>query len=187
MTRRYRTAQLHSETSFHSQGGWPLSSDYVTAIFSGCTERYDLTNVRTFTLYTPLITIYTICLNIPKLRILPTQCIRVPCEVRTAHAVYLCVPYGSHSKQLLFPHSINRFGSVMEIWCSSCEVRTTYTVSVCSVRFSQPTATVSPHSFNRLGSVMEIWCSSCEVRTAHSVSVCSVRFSQQTATVSPQY
>jgi hypothetical protein len=29
----------------------------------------------------------------------------VSCEVRTAHTVYLCVPYGSHSKQRLFPHT----------------------------------------------------------------------------------
>jgi hypothetical protein len=57
--------------------------------------------------------------------------------------MYLCVPYGSHSKQRLFPHS----------------------VSVCSVRFSQQTATVSPHNINRLGSVAEIGRVSCEVRT----------------------
>jgi hypothetical protein len=37
--------------------------------------------------------------------ILPTQCICVSCEVRTAHRVYLCVSYGSHSKQRLFPQT----------------------------------------------------------------------------------
>jgi hypothetical protein len=36
---------------------------------------------------------------------LPTVCLCVSCEVRTAHTVYLCVPYGSHSKQRLFPHT----------------------------------------------------------------------------------
>jgi hypothetical protein len=32
-----------------------------------------------------------------------TRC--VSCEVRTVHTVYLCIPYGSHSKQRLFPHT----------------------------------------------------------------------------------
>jgi hypothetical protein len=39
------------------------------------------------------------------------------------YGLYLCVPYGSHSKQRLFPHSINRLGSVVEMQRVSCEVR----------------------------------------------------------------
>jgi hypothetical protein len=45
--------------------------------------------------------------------ILPTECI--------------CVPYGSHNKQRLFPlNSINRLGFVAETLCVSCEVRTEF-------------------------------------------------------------
>jgi hypothetical protein len=35
----------------------------------------------------------------------PNRAGNVSCEVRTAHTVYLCVPYGSHSNQRLFPHT----------------------------------------------------------------------------------
>jgi hypothetical protein len=45
---------------------------------------------------------------------LPTVYLCVSCEVWTAHTVYLCVPYGFHSKKRLFPHSINQFGSVAD-------------------------------------------------------------------------
>jgi hypothetical protein len=60
--------------------------------------------------------------------------------------VYLCVPYGSHSKQRLFPHpalygwGMCWSGVVFRVW---------------SERVSQQTATVSPHSINRLASVVE--------------------------------
>jgi hypothetical protein len=40
-----------------------------------------------------------------KLRFLPAQCICVSPVRYGLHTVYLCVPYGSHSKQRLFPHT----------------------------------------------------------------------------------
>jgi hypothetical protein len=75
----------------------------------------------------------------------PTQCICVSCEVRTAHSVSVCSVLFSQQTATVTPHSINRLGSVSETWCVSCEVRTAHNLSVCSVRFSQQT-TVSPHS-----------------------------------------
>jgi hypothetical protein len=90
----------------------------------------------------------------------------------SAHTVYLCVPYGSHSKQRLFPQTALTCWSVAETWCASCEVRNAHTVYLCVPYGSHSKQRLFPQTALTCWSVTETWCASCEVRTAHTVYLC---------------
>jgi hypothetical protein len=115
---------------------------------------------------------------------LTTQGICVSCEVRTAHTMYLYVPYGSHGKQRrrrdVFPL---RYGLTTQCICVSCGVRTAHTVHLCVPYGSHGKQRVFTHTALtswilyrrrdvfpvRYGLTTQCICVSCGVQTAHTV------------------
>jgi hypothetical protein len=78
---------LPDYTALHLKDSIPhsLRCENVTSQKTHLSLSYSNLNLQS-----PVVTIRTTCFNIPKLYILP-------------HTVYLCVSYGSHNKQRLFP------------------------------------------------------------------------------------